>query len=228
MVLAVMIYGSTLNRWHPVFLNLVVLIVVGGISASIVVPLTVSAIAGVVFDQIGPVSAHRPRCCEPPASGGTGRHPSSPRAPWCTCGGTTGPVKNDVNDAQIAALERGLARTACCGWRRCRPAGGAALFIGYTAKRVAHAAAMTRSTPANLGLDSARPQPGTVGADRWGRISCHARIEAGARLSSVRRHRDPGDHRHAVDVDLDGTIAYRLRCCGMQADLGSLDAVLKS
>jgi hypothetical protein len=55
MVLAAMI-GSTLNRGiRP---NLVIPIVVGGFGIGmIVVPLTVSAIAGVGFDQIGPVSA---------------------------------------------------------------------------------------------------------------------------------------------------------------------------
>src|SRR5246127_1171492 len=58
LVLAAMVYGSTLNGGIPYFPNLVVPITVGGFGIGmIVVPLTVSAIAGVGFDQIGPVSA---------------------------------------------------------------------------------------------------------------------------------------------------------------------------
>ena len=58
LVLAAMLYGSTLNGGIPYFPNLVLPITVGGFGIGmIVVPLTVSAIAGVGFDQIGPVSA---------------------------------------------------------------------------------------------------------------------------------------------------------------------------
>ena len=58
LVLAAMIYGSTLNGGIPYFPNLVMPITVGGFGIGmIVVPLTVSAIAGVGFDRIGPVSA---------------------------------------------------------------------------------------------------------------------------------------------------------------------------
>ena len=53
LVLAAMIYGSTLNGGIPYFPNLVLPITVGGFGIGmIVVPLTVSAIAGVGFDRI--------------------------------------------------------------------------------------------------------------------------------------------------------------------------------
>jgi MFS family permease len=58
LVLGAMVYGSTLNAGIPYFPNLVLPVVFGGFGIGmIVVPLTVSAIAGVGFDQIGPVSA---------------------------------------------------------------------------------------------------------------------------------------------------------------------------
>ncbi len=58
LVLGAMIYGSTLNAGIPYFPNLVLPITIGGFGIGmIVVPLTVSAIAGVGFDEIGPVSA---------------------------------------------------------------------------------------------------------------------------------------------------------------------------
>src|SRR6267154_1794541 len=58
LVLAAMLYGSTLNGGIPYFPNLVIPITVGGFGIGmIVVPLMVSAIAGVGFDEIGPVSA---------------------------------------------------------------------------------------------------------------------------------------------------------------------------
>src|SRR6201994_2758247 len=54
-----MLYGSMfMHRGVPYFPNLVLPIIVGGIGIGIcVVPLTLAAIAGVGFDQIGPVSA---------------------------------------------------------------------------------------------------------------------------------------------------------------------------
>src|SRR5690606_2927670 len=58
LVLGAMIYGSTLNADIPYFPTLVLPITIGGVGIGmIVVPLMLSAIAGVGFDQIGPVSA---------------------------------------------------------------------------------------------------------------------------------------------------------------------------
>ncbi|MGH3561482.1 MAG: MFS transporter, partial [Mycobacterium sp.] len=58
LVLGAMLYGSTLNAGIPYFPDLVVPIVVGGIGTGMIgVPLALSAIAGVGFDQIGPTSA---------------------------------------------------------------------------------------------------------------------------------------------------------------------------
>src|SRR5690606_39659273 len=87
--------------------NLVVPIVVGGIGIGvIVVPLTVSAIAGVGFDQIGPVSAIAlmlqnlggPLVLAVVQAVITSR--------TLYLGGTTGPVQN-MDTAQLHALDQG-------------------------------------------------------------------------------------------------------------------------
>nr|MDT0527354.1 hypothetical protein [Streptomyces sp. DSM 41633] len=58
LVLGAMLYGSTLHAGIPYFPNLVLPITVGGIGIGmIVVPLTLSASAGVGCDRIGPASA---------------------------------------------------------------------------------------------------------------------------------------------------------------------------
>jgi hypothetical protein len=139
LVLGAMLYGSTLNAGIPYFPNLVAPIVIGGIGIGIiVVPLTISAIAGVGFDQIGPVSAIAlmlqnlggPLVLAVVQAVITSR--------TLYLGGTTGPVKN-MNAAQMHALDQGyaygllwVAAVAVC-------VGAVALFIGYTAQQVAHA-----------------------------------------------------------------------------------------
>src|SRR6202035_5369312 len=58
LVVGAMIYGSTFNGQMPYFPNLIVPVVIAGIGIGmIVVPVALSAIAGVCFDQIGPTSA---------------------------------------------------------------------------------------------------------------------------------------------------------------------------
>ena len=58
LVVGAMIYGSTFNGSMPYFPNLIVPVVIAGIGIGmIVVPVALSAIAGVGFDQIGPTSA---------------------------------------------------------------------------------------------------------------------------------------------------------------------------
>src|SRR5271156_6660019 len=58
LVVGAMVYGSTFHGQMPYFPNLIVPVVIAGIGIGmIVVPVALSAIAGVGFDQIGPTSA---------------------------------------------------------------------------------------------------------------------------------------------------------------------------
>lgn len=138
-VLGAMLYGSTLNAGIPYFPNLVVPITVGGIGIGmIVVPLTLSAIAGVGFDQIGPVSAIALmlQSLGGPLVLAIIQAVITSRTLYL--GGTTGPVKN-MNEAQMAALDSGYTFGLLWVAAVAVLVGAAALFIGYTAKQVAHA-----------------------------------------------------------------------------------------
>src|SRR5690606_13265237 len=139
LVLGAMLYGSTLHADIPYFPNLVVPIVVGGIGIGvIVVPLTVWASAGVGFVQIGPVSAIAlmlqnlggPLVLAVVQAVITSR--------TLYLGGTTGPVQN-MDTAQLHALDQGYTYGLLWVAAVAVLVGGAALFIGYTAKQVAHA-----------------------------------------------------------------------------------------
>ncbi|OBA92437.1 MFS transporter [Mycobacteriaceae bacterium 1482268.1] len=139
LVLGAMLYGSTLNAGIPYFPNLVVPIMVGGVGiGTIVVPLTISAIAGVGFDQIGPVSAIAlmlqnlggPLVLAVVQAVITSR--------TLYLGGTTGPVKN-MNSAQLHALDQGYTYGLLWVAAVAVIVGAVALFIGYTAEQVAHA-----------------------------------------------------------------------------------------
>jgi hypothetical protein len=139
LVLGAMLYGSTLNRGIPYFPNLVVPVVVAGIGIGmIVVPLALSAIAGVGFDRIGPTSAIALMLQNLGGPVVLAVIQAVITSRTLYLGGTTGPVKF-MNDAQLRALDHGytygllwvagVAILAAC----------VALLIGYTAKQVAHA-----------------------------------------------------------------------------------------
>jgi EmrB/QacA subfamily drug resistance transporter len=139
LVLAAMIYGSTLNGDIPYFPNLVLPITVGGFGIGmIVVPLTVSAIAGVGFDQIGPVSAIALmlQSLGGPVVLAIIQAVITSRTLYL--GGTTGPV-SDMNEAQLAALDAGYTYGLLWVAAVAVVVGAVALFIGYTASQVAHA-----------------------------------------------------------------------------------------
>ena len=139
LVLGAMIYGSTLNRGIPYFPNLVIPITVGGMGIGmIVVPLTVSAIAGVGFDRIGPVSAIALMLQNLGGPVVLAIIQAVITSRTLYLGGTTGPVKN-MNDAQLAALDSGYTYGLLWVAAVAVLVGGAALFIGYTAEQVAHA-----------------------------------------------------------------------------------------
>jgi len=138
-LLGAMIYGSTINRNLPYFPNFVTLIVLGGLGIGvIVVPLTLSAIAGVGFDQIGPTSAIALmlQSLGGPIVLAVIQAVITSRTLYL--GGTNMPVKT-MNPTQIAALDS--AYTYGLLWIAAVAVlvGGIALLIGYTAQQVAHA-----------------------------------------------------------------------------------------
>jgi len=138
-LLGAMIYGSTINRNLPYFPNFVTLIVLGGLGIGvIVVPLTLSAIAGVGFDQIGPTSAIALmlQSLGGPIVLAVIQAVITSRTLYL--GGTNMPVRT-MNPAQIAALDS--AYTYGLLWIAAVAVlvGGISLLIGYTAQQVAHA-----------------------------------------------------------------------------------------
>jgi EmrB/QacA subfamily drug resistance transporter len=139
LVLGAMIYGSTLNGGIPYFPNLVLPITVGGFGIGmIVVPLTVSAIAGVGFDQIGPVSAIALMLQNLGGPVVLAVIQAVITSRTLYLGGTTGPVKF-MDSAQLHALDQGYTYGLLWVAAVAVMVGGAALFIGYTSAQVAHA-----------------------------------------------------------------------------------------
>jgi EmrB/QacA subfamily drug resistance transporter len=139
LVVGAMLYGSTLNAGIPYFPNLVMPVVVGGLGIGmIIVPLTLSAIAGVGLDQIGPTSAIvlMLQNLGGPVVLAVIQAVITSRTLYL--GGTTGPV-TDMTPAQLHALDHGytygLLWVAGVGLL----VGGVALLIGYSAEQVAHA-----------------------------------------------------------------------------------------
>src|SRR5271167_3822980 len=140
LLLAAMLYGSAfMHRGAPYFPNLVVPIVIGGIGIGmVVVPLTLSAIAGVGFDQIGPVSAVTLmlQSLGGPLVLAVIQAVITSRTLYL--GGTTGPVKF-MNEAQLHALDHGYTYGLLWVAGVAVIVGVVALLIGYTSQEVAHA-----------------------------------------------------------------------------------------
>jgi EmrB/QacA subfamily drug resistance transporter len=140
LLLGAMLYGwAFMHRGVPYFPNLVLPVVVGGIGIGIVgVPLTLSAIAGVGFDRIGPVSAIALmlQSLGGPLVLAIIQAVITSRTLYL--GGTTGPVKF-MNDAQLHALDHGYTYGLLWVAGAAVLVGCAALFIGYTPGQVAHA-----------------------------------------------------------------------------------------
>ncbi len=139
LVLGAMLYGSTLHHGIPYFPDLVLPITVGGFGIGmIVVPLMVSAIAGVGFDQIGPVSAIALMLQNLGGPIVLAVIQAVITSRTLYLGGTTGPVKY-MDAAQLHALDQGYSYGLLWVAAVAVIVGGAALFIGYTADQVAHA-----------------------------------------------------------------------------------------
>lgn len=139
LVLGAMLYGSTLNGGIPYFPNLLVPIVVGGFGIGmIVVPLMVSAIAGVGLDQIGPVSAIALMLQNLGGPVVLAIIQAVITSRTLYLGGTTGPVKK-MSPEQLHALDQGYTYGLLWVAAVAVIVGGVALFIGYTSSQVAHA-----------------------------------------------------------------------------------------
>ncbi|MEV3904019.1 MFS transporter [Mycobacterium sp. NPDC050551] len=139
LVLGAMVYGSTLNSGIPYFPNLVIPLVVGGIGIGIIfVALMLSAIAGVGFDQIGPVSAITLMMQNLGGPIVLAIIQAVITSRTLYLGGTTGPVKN-MDTTQLAALDAGYTYGLLWVAAVAVLVGGAALLIGYTSQQVAHA-----------------------------------------------------------------------------------------
>jgi hypothetical protein len=139
LVLGAMIYGSTLDASIPYFPNLVLPITVGGFGIGmIVVPLTVSAIAGVGFDQIGPVSAIALMLQNLGGPVVLAVIQAVITSRTLYLGGTTGPVKN-MDSFQLHALDQGYTYGLLWVAAVAVIVGCVSLFIGYSSAQVAHA-----------------------------------------------------------------------------------------
>ena len=140
LLLGAMVYGSMfMHRGVSYFPNLVMPIVIGGIGIGmVVVPLTLSAIAGVGFDQIGPVSAITLmlQSLGGPLVLAVIQAVITSRTLYL--GGITGPVKF-MNDFQLRALDHGYTYGLLWVAGAGVIVGCMALFIGYTPQQVAHA-----------------------------------------------------------------------------------------
>jgi EmrB/QacA subfamily drug resistance transporter len=139
MVLAAMVYGSTLSAGIPYFPNLVIPIAVGGFGIGIiVVPLTVSAIAGVGIDRIGPLSAVALMLQNLGGPVVLAIIQAVITSRTLYLGGTTGPVKN-MDSVQLHALDQGYTYGLLWVAGVTVIVGAVALFIGYSSEEVAHA-----------------------------------------------------------------------------------------
>jgi EmrB/QacA subfamily drug resistance transporter len=139
LLLGGVLYGSTLNRGIPYFPNLVVPIVVGGIGIGMIgVPLSLSLIASVGVDRIGPAGAIAAMLYSLGGPLVLAVIQAVITSRTLHLGGIIGPV-NSMNDAQLHALDRGYAYGLLWLAGVVVLLGAVALLIGYTAQQVAHA-----------------------------------------------------------------------------------------
>jgi EmrB/QacA subfamily drug resistance transporter len=139
LVVGAMLYGSTINGGIPYFPNLVMPLIVGGIGIGmIIVPLALSAIAGVGFDQIGPTSAIALMLQNLGGPVVLAIIQAVITSRTLYLGGTNGPVKS-MTKAQLHALDHGYTYGLLWVAGVAIIVGGVSLLIGYTAAQVAHA-----------------------------------------------------------------------------------------
>jgi hypothetical protein len=139
LLLGGVLYGTTLNHSIPYFPHLVLPIVVGGIGIGMInVPLSLSVIASVGVDRIGPVSAIAVMLQGLGGPVVLSIIQAIIMSRTVHLGGTNGPVKF-MNAAQLHALDQGYIYGLMWLAGVVILLGGVALLIGYTAQQVAHA-----------------------------------------------------------------------------------------
>src|SRR5947209_2720488 len=139
LVVGAMVYGSTFNGAMPYFPNLIVPVVIAGIGIGmVVVPVALSAIAGVGFDQIGPTSAIALMLQNLGGPVVLAVIQAVITSRTLYLGGINGPVKN-MNAAQLHALDHGYTYGLLWVAGVTVIVGAVSLLIGYTAEQVAHA-----------------------------------------------------------------------------------------
>jgi hypothetical protein len=138
-LLAALLYGSTLTRGVPYFPNLVLPLVVAGIGIGLAnVPLSLSLIASVGVDRIGPTSAIALMLQNLGGPVVLAVIQVAITSRTLSLGGTTGPVKF-MNAAQLDALDQGYTYGLLWLAGVIVLIGGVVLFINYSAQQVAHA-----------------------------------------------------------------------------------------
>jgi EmrB/QacA subfamily drug resistance transporter len=148
LMLGAVLYASTFTRGIPYFPNLVLLLVLGGMGIGVInVPLSLSLIASVGFDRIGPTSAIALMLRSLGGPVVLAVTQAAVTARTLHLGGTLGPVKF-MNAAQLHALDQGL--TYGLRWLAgvVILVGAVALLIGYSAQQVAHAQEVKKAVDA--------------------------------------------------------------------------------
>jgi EmrB/QacA subfamily drug resistance transporter len=159
LVLGALLYGSTLKRGIPYFPNLALPIVVGLIGLGMIgIPLTLSLIASVGVDRIGPASAIAVMLSNLGGPVLLAVIQAVITSRTLHLGGTIGPVKA-MNAAQLHALDRGYTYGMLWLAGVVILLGGVALLIGYTTQQVAHAQKVQKAIDAGELLLDARETP---------------------------------------------------------------------
>lgn len=136
---AILYAAAALHRGIPYVPNLLLPMVVGGIGVGLTnVPLSLSVLASVGLDRLGPTSAIAVIMRSLGGPVVLALIQAVITTHTLHLGGTTGPVKF-MNDAQLHALDRGYAYGLLCLGGVAVLLTGVALFIGYTSRQVAHA-----------------------------------------------------------------------------------------
>ncbi len=134
-----MLYFSTLHPGIPYFPNLVVPLIVGGIGLGVAnVPIGLSVIADVGPDRVGPTSAIALTLYSLGGPVVVAIVQAIVTSRTLHLGGISGPAES-MSPAQLHALGQGYTYGMLWLAGMSVLVGGVALFIGYTAKQVAHA-----------------------------------------------------------------------------------------
>lgn len=148
LILVATLYGATLNVGIPYFPNLVVPLTIGAIGlGAIFVPLTLSVIASVGCDRIGPTSAIAVMLQTLGGPLVLVVIQAAITARTLSLGGTLGPVTS-MNAAQLHALDRGYTYGLLWLAGVVVLLGAVALLIGYPAAQVARAQEVKKSIDA--------------------------------------------------------------------------------